>query len=91
MRSRSSILECLKMSLREGLEFEENRREIKAYSTTFLCSRSSWRRDYLEHIKIIMDQASLSLGLTHNEILILLQRSRSPRPHKGRSNYGSIS
>ncbi|CAA7397918.1 unnamed protein product [Spirodela intermedia] len=47
---------------------EENRREIKAYSTTFLCSRSSWRRDYLEHIKIIMDQASLSLGLTHNEI-----------------------
>ncbi|CAA6662233.1 unnamed protein product [Spirodela intermedia] len=28
---------------------------------------SSWRKDYLEHIKIIIDQASLNLILAHNE------------------------
>ncbi|CAA7400857.1 unnamed protein product [Spirodela intermedia] len=67
MRSRPSILEHLKMKLRGGLEFERKKREIKVRSTTFLCSRSSWRRDYLECIKIIMDQASLGLGLAHNE------------------------
>ncbi|CAA7394345.1 unnamed protein product [Spirodela intermedia] len=33
----------------------------------FLCSRLSWRRDYLEHIKIIVDQAPLDLRLEHNE------------------------
>ncbi|CAA6661479.1 unnamed protein product [Spirodela intermedia] len=28
---------------------------------------TSWRRDYLECIKIVMDQTSLDLGLTHNK------------------------
>ncbi|CAA7392018.1 unnamed protein product [Spirodela intermedia] len=37
---------------------------------TFLCSRSSWRRDYLDHIKIITDQESLGLGLMHNKLLM---------------------
>ncbi|CAA6668704.1 unnamed protein product [Spirodela intermedia] len=47
---------------------EGNRREIKAQSTAFSCPRLSWRRNYLEHIKIVIDQASLSLRLVHNEI-----------------------
>ncbi|CAA6658021.1 unnamed protein product [Spirodela intermedia] len=41
-----------------------NKKKIKAWSMTFSCPRSLWRRDYLEHIKIITDQASLGLGLT---------------------------
>ncbi|CAA6673430.1 unnamed protein product [Spirodela intermedia] len=36
-------------------------------SIVFSCSRSSWRRHYLECIKIIVDQALVSLGLVHNE------------------------
>ncbi|CAA7403803.1 unnamed protein product [Spirodela intermedia] len=31
--------------------------------------KSSWSRDYLEYIKIVSDQASLGLGLMHNEVL----------------------
>ncbi|CAA7405084.1 unnamed protein product [Spirodela intermedia] len=46
---------------------EGKKREIKAQSIVFSCSRLLWRRDYLEHIKIIIDQASLGLRLTHNE------------------------
>ncbi|CAA7404345.1 unnamed protein product [Spirodela intermedia] len=34
----------------------------------FSCPRSSWRRDYLKHIKIVTDQASLDLGLVHNKL-----------------------
>ncbi|CAA7401052.1 unnamed protein product [Spirodela intermedia] len=33
--------------------------------------KSSWKRDYLEHIKIVTDQASLGLGLVHNKILVV--------------------
>ncbi|CAA7397723.1 unnamed protein product [Spirodela intermedia] len=46
---------------------EENKKEIKASSMVFSCPRSSCRKDYLEHIKIIIDQASLSLRLAHNK------------------------
>ncbi|CAA7404097.1 unnamed protein product [Spirodela intermedia] len=49
--------------------------KIKTQSITFLCSRSSWRRDYLERIKIIMDQTPLGLGLACNE-QIDITRSR---------------
>ncbi|CAA7391581.1 unnamed protein product [Spirodela intermedia] len=55
------------MGPKEGL-VEGKRKEIKAWSTTFLCSRSSWRRNYLERIKIVMDQAPLDLGLVHIEV-----------------------
>ncbi|CAA6673982.1 unnamed protein product [Spirodela intermedia] len=68
------------MRLRGGLEChpsEGKKREIKAQSIVFSCSRLLWRRDYLEHIKIIIDQASLGLRLTHNEVCA---RSRSRRP-----------
>ncbi|CAA7407212.1 unnamed protein product [Spirodela intermedia] len=34
---------------------------------TFSCSRSSWRKDYLEHIKIVTDRASPGLRLVHNK------------------------
>ncbi|CAA7394795.1 unnamed protein product [Spirodela intermedia] len=47
---------------------EGNKRKIKTWSMTFSCLRSSWRRDYLEHIKIIMGQASHSLRLVHNKV-----------------------
>ncbi|CAA7407830.1 unnamed protein product [Spirodela intermedia] len=57
------------MGPREGQRLVEgNKKKIKAWLMSFSCLRSSWRRDYLEHIKIITDQASLGLGLTHNEI-----------------------
>ncbi|CAA7395910.1 unnamed protein product [Spirodela intermedia] len=44
------------------------------YSMAFSCPRSSWRRNYLECIKIITDQASLGLRLTHNELMIKNRR-----------------
>ncbi|CAA7407474.1 unnamed protein product [Spirodela intermedia] len=69
MRSRPPILRHLKIRLREGLEYpEENKKKIKAWSIAFSCLKSSWRRDYLGYIKNVMDQASLGLGLAHNEI-----------------------
>ncbi|CAA6667212.1 unnamed protein product [Spirodela intermedia] len=33
--------------------------------------KSSWRRDYLERFKIVVDQALLGLGLVHNEFITL--------------------
>ncbi|CAA6675410.1 unnamed protein product [Spirodela intermedia] len=79
MRSRPLILGHLKKRLREGLKHyphrmiwaihkEKNKRKIKAWSRAFSCPRSSWRRDYLECIKIVTDQASLGLRLTHNQV-----------------------
>ncbi|CAA6661445.1 unnamed protein product [Spirodela intermedia] len=56
------------MEPREGWLAEGKMSKIKTRSTTFSCLRSLWRRDYLEHIKIVMGQAPLSLWLTHNEI-----------------------
>ncbi|CAA7397911.1 unnamed protein product [Spirodela intermedia] len=89
MRSKLLILGRLKMRLREGLKHyphemiwawlaKQNRREIKTWSIAFSCPRSSWRSDYLECIKIVMDQASLGLGLGHNEV-----SGSCPTPHKG--------
>ncbi|CAA7405428.1 unnamed protein product [Spirodela intermedia] len=46
---------------------------------TFLYPRSSWRRDYLERIKIITNKASLGLGLTHNELSSEKMNSLLPR------------
>ncbi|CAA7401000.1 unnamed protein product [Spirodela intermedia] len=70
MRSRLPILGHLKMRLKQGLE------EIKAWSTTFSCPRSSWKRDYLECIKTVTNQASVGLGLVCNE-------ECCPTPHNG--------
>ncbi|CAA7394592.1 unnamed protein product [Spirodela intermedia] len=64
MRSRSPILGHLKRRLR----VKEKMRKIKTRSMAFSCPRSSWRRDYLDCIKIIADQAPLGLRLTHNEL-----------------------
>ncbi|CAA7401468.1 unnamed protein product [Spirodela intermedia] len=100
MRSRPLILGYLKMRLRERLEchphresgqsikrwlVEGNKKKINAWSIVFSCPRSLWRRNYLERIKIIMNQASLSLGLTYNEETnshpILLQPKGQKDPH----------
>ncbi|CAA6668848.1 unnamed protein product [Spirodela intermedia] len=69
MRSRLFILRHLKIRLREGLKHlsQIKRWKITTRSITFLCSKSPWRRGYLECIKIIADQAPLSLGLAHNK------------------------
>ncbi|CAA6670769.1 unnamed protein product [Spirodela intermedia] len=50
--------------------YTKKHREIKVWSTTFSCLRSSWRRDYLKCVKIITDQESLSLGQVHNENIV---------------------
>ncbi|CAA6658165.1 unnamed protein product [Spirodela intermedia] len=77
MRSRPPILRHFKMRLRGGLECHPHKkfrlstkrlakgkiRKIKAWLMTFSSLTSSWRRDYLEHIKIIVDQVSLDLRL----------------------------
>ncbi|CAA6675352.1 unnamed protein product [Spirodela intermedia] len=47
---------------------KRNRREIKAWLIAFSCLRLLWRRNYLERIKIVTNQSSLGLRLTHNEI-----------------------
>ncbi|CAA6675655.1 unnamed protein product [Spirodela intermedia] len=68
MRSSLPILRHLKMRLRGRLEYcKGKKREIKAQSMQFSCSRLSWKRDYLERIKIVTDQALLGLELTHNK------------------------
>ncbi|CAA6664880.1 unnamed protein product [Spirodela intermedia] len=100
MRSRPLILGYLKMRLRERLEChphresgqsikrwlaEGNKKKINDWSIIFLCPRSLWRRNYLEHIKIIMNQASLGLRQTYNKKTnsqpILLQPKRQKKPY----------
>ncbi|CAA6673942.1 unnamed protein product [Spirodela intermedia] len=59
----------------------QNRHKVSTYRFTkygqsmmtlryYFTLKSSWRRDYLEHIKIAMDQVPLNLRLVHNEIYV---------------------